>query len=79
MLTPAEELGLSGLTLASRVRKRSTRSRPAELAELIERLRAERSAHHLIYLRDGEPEPIRVLPAPSRCCPTSSPTSTTSR
>jgi hypothetical protein len=39
MLTPAEELGLAGLALASRVQHALYRLAPAELAGLIERLR----------------------------------------
>jgi hypothetical protein len=69
MLTPAEELGLSGSSLASRVRKAFYTIPPGALAELIERIRAESSRRHLIYLRDGELETIRVLPCPITVLP----------
>ena len=64
MLTPAEELGLSGLSLAGRVRTAfSTIPGPA-LAALMGRVRAEADRRHLIYLRDGQREVIHDLPRP---------------
>src|SRR6267142_2386863 len=54
MLTPAEELGLSGLGLASRVRKAFFRIPESRLIALTERLRAEAKRRHLCYLRDGQ-------------------------
>ena len=69
MLTPAEELGLSGASLVSRIRKAFYTIPSAILAELIERIRAESSRRHLIYLRDGELETIRVLPCPLAVLP----------
>src|SRR3954447_26156022 len=64
MLTPAEELGLSGLALASRVQHAMYRLGNDKLAGLIEDLRREAFTRHLIYLHGGEIEPIRVLPLP---------------
>jgi hypothetical protein len=69
MLTPAEELGLAGLALASRVQHALYRLAPSELAGLIERLRAGALAHHVIYMHEGEVEPIRILPAPITVLP----------
>lgn len=69
MLTPAEELGLSGLGLASRVRKAFHDIPEATLIEMIGRIRAEALRRHLIYLRDGQPEPIHVMPAPVTVLP----------
>ncbi len=69
MLTPAEELGLSGHSLASRVRKAFYKIPEATLAELIQRIREESSRRHLIYLRDGELDTIRVLPCPITVLP----------
>jgi hypothetical protein len=69
MLTPAEELGLSGSSLASRVRKAFYHIPPQELAELIERVREESFRRHLIYLRDGELDTVRVLPCPITVLP----------
>jgi hypothetical protein len=68
-LTPAEELGLSGLSLASQVRKALYQIPEAELVELIGRIREESSRRHLIYLRDGELETIRILPCPITVLP----------
>ena len=69
MLTPAEEQGLAGLALASRVQHALYRLAPAELAGIIERLRAGALAHHVVYLHEGEVEPIRILPAPITILP----------
>jgi hypothetical protein len=69
MLTPAEELGLAGLGLASRVRKAFYQIPPAELAGLLRRLDEEASRRNLIYLRDGREEPVRVLPCPLTVLP----------
>ena len=48
MLTLAEEEGLAGLALASRVQHALYRLAPAELAGLIERLRAGALSHHVV-------------------------------
>jgi hypothetical protein len=69
MLTPAEELGLSGSSLAGRVRKAFYTVPPPRLHELIQRIREEAFRRHLIYLRDGEPDAIRVLPCPVTVLP----------
>ena len=69
MLTPAEELGLAGLALASRVQHALYRLAPAELAALIERLRAGAIAQHVVYLHEGEVTPIRILPSPITVLP----------
>src|SRR5262245_60966509 len=69
MLTPAEELGLSGLSLASRVRKAFYQIPEATLVTLIQQLREEGFRRHLFYLRDGELDTIRVLPCPITVLP----------
>jgi hypothetical protein len=69
MLTPAEELGLSGLALASQVHHALYRLGEGKLIGLIEDLRQAVLTRHLIYLHDGEMEPIRVLPAPITVLP----------
>ena len=78
MLTPAEEHGLAGLALASRVQHALYRLAPGELAGVIERLRAGALAHHVVYLHEGDgrahPDSARRR---SRSCPTSWPTCTT--
>jgi hypothetical protein len=69
MLTPAEEHGLAGLALASRVQHALYRLAPGELAGVIERLRAGALADHVVYLHEGDIEPIRILPAPITILP----------
>jgi hypothetical protein len=69
MLTPAEELGLSGLGLASRVRKAFFRIPPAQLVELTQRIRELSLARHLFYLRDGAEDLIHVMPLPITVLP----------
>jgi hypothetical protein len=69
MLTPAEELGLSGLSLASRVRAAFAKTPEPKLVELIGHIREESFRRHLIYLRDGEWDTIPVLPCPVTVLP----------
>ena len=69
MLTPAEELGLSGLAVASRVQHALYRLGDAGVARLIESLREGAISRHLIYYHDGVREPIRVLPTPIAVLP----------
>jgi hypothetical protein len=69
MLTPAEELGLSGLSLATRVRKAFFKIPEAQLIELLQRLREEALRRHLIYLRDGQLDTIPVFACPMTVLP----------
>jgi hypothetical protein len=69
MLTPAEELGLSGLSLASRVRKAFFDIPEAQLVALLQRIRHEATSRHLIYLRDGQLETIPVFACPMTVLP----------
>src|SRR5262249_374724 len=69
MLTPAEEMGLSGLSLASRLRKAFYSIPDPPLIELVRRIREESFRRHLIYLREGELDTIRVLPCPVTVLP----------
>ncbi|MCS7045433.1 MAG: DUF692 domain-containing protein, partial [Gemmataceae bacterium] len=69
MLTPAEELGLSGLSLASRVRKAFFKVPEARLVELADRIHAEALRRHLCYLRDGQEEVTHVMPLPITLLP----------
>jgi hypothetical protein len=69
MLTPAEELGLSGLSLASQVRKAFHQIPEPTLVQLMQRIRDESYRRHLIYLRDGQPEAVRVMPCPITVLP----------
>jgi hypothetical protein len=69
MLTPAEELGLSGLSLAGRVRKAIQQIPTATLVGLMREVRDQSYRQHLIYLRDGQPEAVRVMPCPITVLP----------
>jgi len=69
VLTPVEELGLSGMSLASRVRKAFYTMSEPTIAALIDRIRDESLRRHLVYMRDGEVETIRVLPCPITVLP----------
>lgn len=69
MLTPAEEVGLRGLSLASRVRKAFQQISEPAVRDLLIAVRDESARRHLIYLRDGEREVIRVLPCPMTVLP----------
>jgi hypothetical protein len=68
-LTPAEELGLRGLSLTSRVRSAFYKVPEPQLAAMLHRLHDEAYRRHLIYLRDGRWETIRVLPCPIAVLP----------
>jgi hypothetical protein len=69
MLTPAEELGLSGLSLANRVRKAFYKIPEDRLAALLQQIRDESFRRHLIYLRDGELDTISLFACPMTCRP----------
>jgi len=69
MLTPAEELGLSGLSLASRVRKAFFHMPDTTLAQLTERIRTEAKSRHLSYFREDREDPIHVMPMPMTLLP----------
>ncbi len=69
MLTPAEELGLSGLNLASRVRKAFYHIPEGRLVEVLGRLREEAARRHLVYLRDGQLDTIPVFACPMTVLP----------
>src|SRR5271168_122551 len=69
MLTPAEELGLSGLSLASRVRKAFYKIPEPRLALLMQEIREESFRRHLIYLRDGELDTVSLFACPMTALP----------
>jgi hypothetical protein len=69
MLTPAEELGLSGLAVASRVNHALYGLGDAGLIQLMEELRRGALSRHLIYFHEGVMDPIRVLPTPITVLP----------
>ncbi len=69
MLTPAEELGLAGMNVASRVRGAFRRIDAGALADMLERIRLESLKNHVVYLRDGQPDAINVMACPLTVLP----------
>ena len=64
VLSPAESLGLSGATLEGRVRRAAHHVADPTFARIAERLRTDAWANGMIYERDGEKEPIRIMLRP---------------
>ena len=64
MYTPAEEVGLMGMRLATRVQHALDRVPPGDMVELMRAIRREATARHLAYQRAGVTETIRLLPCP---------------
>jgi hypothetical protein len=64
MLTPAEEMGLGGMYLAGRVLQAFYKLDEKTLIELMQRIRDESLRRHVVYLREGVVETIRLLPCP---------------
>lgn len=69
MLSPAEFMGLSGMSLAGRVRQAFFNRPLPEIKQLLDRVRTESLQRHVIYLRDGTTETIRLLPCPVTVLP----------
>ena len=69
MLTLAEEIGLGGYHLASRVRKAFLSLPAAEIAGLMQRVREESSRRHMVYLRDGQADVVSLFPLPLTALP----------
>jgi hypothetical protein len=69
MLTPAEELGLSGLSLASKVRNAFHKIPEAQLVELLGKLRDQSLRRRLVYLRDGTVDPVPLFAYPLTVLP----------
>lgn len=68
-LTPAEERGLHGMSLDSQVRQVFYAMPPRVLVELDRRMTEEAFKRSLIYVRDGQPEAIRVMLRPTGIMP----------
>ena len=64
MYTPAEEVGLLGLRLATRVQHALERIPPDQMVELMRTISRTATERHLAYQRDGVTETIRLLPCP---------------
>lgn len=69
MLTPAEELGLSGLNLATRIRKAFFRLTEPRLVKLADRVRELSRQRRLFYLRDGQEEIVHTMLMPITLLP----------
>jgi hypothetical protein len=69
MLTLAEEVGLGGYYLSSRVRQAFLSLPEGEVAGLMARLREESARRHMVYLRDGQQDVIGVFPLPLTALP----------
>jgi len=69
MLTPAEERGLRGLSLDSRVRQVFYAIPPLTIADLAQRMVDEAFKRGLVYVRDGQTEAIRVFLRPTGIMP----------
>ena len=69
MLTPAEELGLSGMHLAGRIRRALHRIPEPEMLGILQRIERESARRHLAYLRDDKTDVIRVLACPLAVLP----------
>jgi hypothetical protein len=69
VLTLAEEIGLGGYHLASRVRKAFRRLPQADQAGLIAAVNQDAGRRHLVYLREGQQDVISVFPWPVAALP----------
>jgi len=69
LLSHAEETGLSGLSLESRVRQVFYSMPPQTIAELAERMTREAFSRGLVYVRDGQAEAIHVFLRPTAMMP----------
>lgn len=69
MLTPAEERGLSGLSLDSRMRQVFYAIPPQTIVAMADRMVEEAFKRNLTYMRDGQPEAIRVFLRPTGIMP----------
>lgn len=64
MLSPAEEMGLAGQGVAARISRALHKLPEAHLAGLIRSVESVSRQKHLVYLRDGQEETIRLMVAP---------------
>jgi hypothetical protein len=69
VLTLAEEIGLAGYQLSSRVRRAFLSLPHTEVAELMRQVREESARRHLVYLRDGQAEVVSLFPLPLTALP----------
>jgi hypothetical protein len=64
MYTPAEEIGLMGMRLATRVQHAFDQIPEDAVIDLMRAIQRAASDRHLVYQRDGVTEIIRLLPCP---------------
>ncbi len=69
MLTPAEELGLTGRRLHARVQRAFDSLRASDKRRLLEVIARESKARRLFYLRDGRPEVVPLFATPLAVLP----------
>lgn len=69
MLTLAEEIGLGGYQLSSRVRKAFFSLPESDVAALMQQVRQASERRHLVYLRDGQAEVVGLFPLPLTALP----------
>jgi hypothetical protein len=69
MLTLAEEIGLGGYHLASRVRKAFHALPEEEVVRLMQEVREASARRHLVYLRDGQADVVGLFPLPLTALP----------
>src|SRR3954468_22141397 len=69
VLTLAEEIGLGGYQLSSRVRKAFLSLPEASVVDLMKRVREESARRRLIYLRDGQEEVLGLFALPLTALP----------
>jgi hypothetical protein len=69
MLTPAEQLGLSGMALSARVRLALHKIPEEKMRVAVARIAEEAEKERLVYLRDGVVDVIRLLACPMTVLP----------
>jgi hypothetical protein len=69
VLTLAEEIGLGGYQLSSRVRRAFLSLPEPDVAELMREVRDESARRHVVYLRDGQAEVVGLFPLPLTALP----------
>jgi hypothetical protein len=69
VLTLAEDIGLGGYQLSSRVRKAFLSLPESAVVDLMRKVRDESARRHLVYLRDGKEEVVGLFPLPLTALP----------
>ena len=69
MHTPAEEIGLASGRLGARLRAALLALAPERLRETLQAIREDARRAMLLYLHEGHPTEVRILPAPLTLLP----------